>query len=889
MNIEEFWVFFNKNSEFFNKMATFSDIKIDFKKELFYKNEMWYADPFFLILLLFRDKFDEMGPSSDSEFTRINRTLYNSGIKVPFTKKEYDLYVNLDNKNQSILSLLESFIGAEDGKFTIPTKEFANKMFRNVSSDMEMVLSGLFIYEGRHARYYVDIYDRITGFEVFLDNDSIFIPVKLYEIDRSAFGEDSLRKISTNEKIILKDMLNVEPLDSSTAYISEEYTDSIKNIARYFRIFNISSTNEMFILELTESIYKFSKDDPVITVNNEIITTYIASKMIDKYLTSGSSSIAELTDMARIASSMTKIHKGILIDNISRDIGGEVIELIKPYLEGSNDNFIGKISEMTIRGNIEFLARIIRLNGDPSSIRFFNRKMRYYKDFNVDGKGVSNELIPELGGFRYIASYCGITAEKLPSGFATVESFITYAILKVAQSEFGSLPVFDRFYSSGVHRLFDRVVFNSIDGVYGLDNKHGFGGVLLESSDIDFHVPKIKASKNSACTAIETLVDSFAGFVSGSEDRHVLAALLTASSLSVPLMKNANKPVMAIYGGGPYLKDGAKKKIFKGVFRNSNVINTDSYFVIKTIADGSSSILVTDLDSSVRNTLEKLATERFGTETVTRFRNTENLVTKTNTAPICVFADEMWLIDESIVFNFPARASSEAGAFLYEEDDVSGIIVSYILANQKRLLQIEEKYVEKVKKILKKKKMTSKHPYVDFFEKVLGAMCLSELIGYMNGWEFHDKMYAVYFNDENIKYSVNFEKLILSLSNGSSKIEDKLYDENLRLNQNGDIVAVDKIFHMSYIDKKDTDMYILLFDKRKVHKRLKSDINIGYVEFAQAIESMKDYIGIENAMKNYRLGHDKSKNIYNWYLELFSDNKDNFGAIKINKKNVYGL
>jgi len=890
MKIEDFWSFLRENSDFFSKMATFSSIKIDFKRGIYYIDDGWMADPFFLILRLFRDKFNELGPSNDQEFTRIQKMLNASRIKTPFGKKEYDSYVNVETRNQTLLNLLEVTLGANDGKFMIPTKEYSNQKFKDISNDMENVFSGLFIYEHREARYYVDIYDRLTGFEVFLDNGTIYIPVRFEGIHRSAFKEDSLRKVDIEGEVSISDMsftLSLE--DRDAVYIPEEYTDSIINVARYFRVFDIVNEDDQFILNTAESIYKYAYDDPSIKANGVLFTSYLADLMISKYTESGSSSIAALIDIARVASAMTKVHKSVLIDNISKDISGEVIELVKPYIDGSDDNHVAKISELTIKSNLEFCSRVIRLNGDPSSIRFFNKKMKYYKDFNVDRNGVLNDLIPELGGFRYIASFCNISSDNVPAGYTSVDSFIIYAILKVVQSEFGSLPVFDRFYGDGIHSIFDKIVFNSSDGVHGLDGKHGYNGVLLQPADIDVKIPKLRATKQSTESAISEIVDAFSGFVSGSEDRDMLAAVLTASSLVVPILKNANKPVMAIYGCGPYTMDGAKKKIFNGVFKNAHVVNTDSDFVIKNIADGSSCMLVTTMNKSINKVLNKLATERFGSETISRFKNTDNVVKTTNTAPILVFTEEMWLIDESIVFNFPARASSEAGSFLYEDDDVSGTIASFVMSNEKKLLSLEEKFVAKVKKELKKKKMTSKHPYVDFFEKILASMCLVEATGFMDGWEFHDKMHSVYFNDDNIRYSVNFEKLILSIQNGSSKVEDKLHDQNLRMNQNGDSVAVDKVFHMSYLEKEESDVYVLLFDKRVVYKALKADLNIGYVEFVQAIEALKSYINIENAMRNYRLGSDKTKTIYNWYLELFDGVKDDFGCIKINKKSFYGL
>lgn len=888
MNFDLFWSFIDENASFFDKLAYIACVKIDYNGKKYYIGENWNADPVYLFLYLFRRKFDDMPPSLDHEFTRMNKMLYANGIKLPFGKKEYDEYVNYENINQRILSILETVIGAKNGKFIVPTKEYSNKMFKEVSRDMETILSGIFIYEEREARYYVDIYDRLTGFEVFLDSGTIFVPVKFMDIKRSAFMEDRLRSIDTLETVIVSEIQDSMSSDSDNKiYIAEEFPDSIYNVAKYFNSFMIDSDDIDFCISMIDSINRLSDSDPVITIGSEFAPSFMASIIIDMYLRHGSSSISRIIDIARVASTMNNINRSIVIDAISVDISGDIVELLKPYIEGSNDDYIARITELVSNRNIEFTSRIIRLNGDNSSIRFYNKEMKYYKDFNVDKNGIMNELVPELGGFRFIASYCGINNDNIPSGFNTVESFILYAILKVVHAEFASLPVFDRFYGSGIHKMGEKVVFNSKHGVYGLGGRHSFGGVLFNPSDIDVRLPKTRPTKNSASSVIKELEEKMSGFVSTADKRHTLSAILLASSSVVPILSRANKPIVAIYGAGLYTRDGLRQRIFNGCFRNSNVVNTESDFVLKTIADGSTSFIVSDLNRFTQKTLKKLASERFGTETVNRFKNTDSTVKTINTAPIFVFSEDPWLIEESIVFNFPARVSSEAGSFLYDTDDISSILISYCMNNHKKIVAIEDKFVQKIRKKLNLKNMSSKHPYVDFFEKILAGMCLVESTGFIDGWDFHDMMYEAFFNGDNIYNAMNIEKLLLSLQNGSSKIEDKLFDETLRMNQNGDIVAVDKVFHATYVDKEDTDNFILIFKKRDVYNIVKEDINMSFTEFSMFIDGLKNAILIDNAMRNYKLGHDKTKTIYNWYNELFGKDKDNFAAIKISKKRFY--
>ena len=857
---------------------------------MFFYGELWSAEPFYLMLKMFRKKFEESAPSSDHEFTRINKILYSNNIKIPFGKREYDEYINYDNINQRILGILETTLGATSGKFIIPTKEYSNSMFKDVSKDMESILSGLFIYEGKEARYYVDIYDRLTGFEVFLDSGTIFIPVKFVEIPRSAFNEDTLVKASEKTTITIVDIKhdNIECYEN-IVFIPEEYTDSIRNVVKYFNSFNIVNDDTDFIMNIIESIGKLSTKDSIITVNGKLVTNFISNTLMDMYSTHGSSSIAGMIDIARVVSTMNKVNRGIIMDSIAVDISGDVVDLLKPYVNGSNDDYIIKVSELVNNKDIEFVARIVRLNGDSSSIRFYNKKLKYYKDFNVDKNGVVNELIPEMGGLRFMASYCGVNEDNVPSGFKTIEAFILNVTLKVIHGEFGNLPLFDRFYGSGVHKVGEKVVFNSRHGVVGLGGRHAFGGVLFNPSEVDVSIPKTRPSKTQAANSIKELADNFEGFIATAGDRHKLLAVLLASSSILPILSRGNKSIVSIYGAGVYTRDGIKQRIFKGCYRNANVVNTDSDFVIKTITDGSTSFIVSDLTKNTEKTLKKLASERYGTETTSRFRNTDSMTKSINTSPILVFSDNPWIIDESFVFNFPARIGSDAGSYLYDTDDLSSTIIQYSMNSVKKIRSAEDRFLLKIRKKLNMENINSRHPYVDFFEKILPGMCLVDITGYMDAWDFHDLMYSAFFKDESIHNTMNIEKLILSLQDGSHKIEDKLFDDNLRRNQNGDIVAVDKIFHVSYASKDNTDNYVLLFKKREVYELIKEDIGMNFVNFSMLIDGLKSSISSDNAMRNFRIDHDRSKTPYNWYNELFGKDKDNFAALKINKKAFYKL
>jgi hypothetical protein len=891
MNFEEIWGFIKENSSFFRKISKKEEINIDFDNMLYFIEDEWRADPFYMIISVFRSRFSELGPSNEHEFTRMVKMSHNHGVKLPFGKKEYDEYMEFDTKNQTILYSIEEFLDAKDYKFTIPSKEDANIKFRNVASIIEQVLSDIFIYEGREARYYVDIYDRLAGFEVFLDNGSIFVPARYFNIPRCSLYEDKLRKIDISSKITVLGMENVHASDniSGEVFVSSEYTDGIANVCKYFRSFNIVANEYKFAIEMVKSIKTFSKEGALILVNDTSLHEYYIDIFLSMYSSNGVSSVPYLIDVAKSMSMFTPVEKDMFLTGISSDIPIDIIDMVKPYIDGGDDDHETKIYKLIDDGNIELCARNVKISGDSSSIIFYNKRMKYFKEFTIDRSGIVNEFIPDIGGFRYISTYCGIGRDKAPKGYSSVDSYITAVVTRVIHREFSTLPVYTGSRSSGVHLIDGVPVMAYGDSVFGLNGKHSIGGVIIEGSSTNVIVPKTKPTKRQVVSYLSDIVESSKGFIVSENNEYEYFALMMASSIVLPFVSKANKFTATIVGANNYIRDGIIYRIFNGIFSNSRVVSTDSDYVIKSIADGSSSILVTDLKRETKNTIESIAKERFGSEHLSRVRAYDPIKVTINISPIVVFSDSDWIIDDSVVFNFRPRVSNVSDSRLYEYGDVSGSIASYVFSNIKKIAQIEEKFISKARMIIKSDKIVDKNSYMDFFEKILPAMVLCELTGYKSGMDFHDDMMSIFFRTSRIRKSLKVDKLILGIRDGGNKVEDKIFDESLRMHQHGDLIYVDKAFHRSYIDSENTDMYVFVFDSTSVYERLRKDLDISYVEFIEILREYDGYVNHDNGSKNWRIGSNKKMSVYGAYREYIGDNKDNYCAIRMSKSGILNI
>lgn len=887
MDFDEIWDFIQENSVFFIKMSKKEEIEIDFDNRIYWIDGKWRADPFHAMMTVFRNRFMELGPSSDHEFTRMSKMASNHGIKLPITRKEYDEYIEFETKNQTVLYALEELMGAENYKFIIPSKEHANQNFRNSSLIIEQVLSDIFVYEGRIARYYVDIYDRLAGFEVFLENGSIFVPARFFSVDRCALYEDKLRDIDISEEVHIYEIDAVDGLHhSNSVFLSPDSTDSISNVAKYFRSFNISSDDYKFIFETVSSLKKIAKDPISITIDYVMFVEYYIEKTVSLYSDSKNSSVPYIIDIAKYVSCFSNVEKDMYLAGISSDIPDDIIDMMKPYIEGDDDTHEAKIAALIDDENIELCARTVKINGESSSIIFYNKRMKYFKEFNIDRTGIVNEFIPDIGGYRYISKYCGIDRGKAPTGHSSVDNYIVSLVTKVIHREFSTLPVFRGSRSSGAHYIGEVPVFATRDTVFGANGKHAVDGIIFDDVDIDVHIPKIKPTKRQVKQSIQNIVDASAGFVTSEKNEYEYFALMIASSVVLPFVHRANKFVATIVGANNYIEDGMKYRIFSGVMKNSRVINTDSDYVVKKIVDGSSSILVTNMKKSLSKVLEITAKERFGSIHSSRIKASENIKTTINTSPLFVFTDKEWLIDDAVIFNFYPRAINSPDSRLYDFNDESGIIAHYMIKNIKKIQQAEEKFIKYAKKVIRTDRVVDKNSYIDFFEKILPAMCLCEVSGFKDGIDFHNDMMSIFFNTSRIKKSIKIDKIILSIRDNGNLVEDKVMDSTLRMSQQGDTVYVDKAFHKAYVDNDDTDMFVFVFDTTKVYKLIKKEIDMSYVDFMEVLLAYDGFMNYDNAVRNWRLGSDKKKTVYSAYKDFIGETKDNFGAIRISRSSI---
>ena len=888
LEISELWSFIEENESFFRKITVDSEFSIDFKKNKYAISGVSFADPFMLITRAFRHKFSKMGQSKDHEYTRISKMLYSAGTKLPLSRKEYDEQISFEDKNQAILYVIEEHMGAKDNTFMIPTKEHANSLYRNASENIEKILSDMFIYSGKKARYYVDIYDRLSGFEVHVGESSIFIPSRNKNIGRSALYEDRLRSANEDTTVTICSMSDIDAVDrvEHMVFVSIDYPESVKNISKYFRKFDILSDDTQFASLIAKELTRNSDDSISVTINGTNSIESLYTKVIAMYLSDSTGSIPYILDIAKVIAVYTKAEREIFVSGLSPDIPEDVIAILRPYVDGNDDSHEAKISDMIDEDNIELSAKIIKSNGDSSSVLFYNKEMRYFKEFQVDRTGVINEFIPDLGGFRYISLVCGINRDKVPSGYTTIDSYIAALVLKIIQREFARLPLFQRFVSSGVHVVGEIPFFAHKSGVYGTGGRHSVDGVLVNSPKIEPAIPRAKYSKRQSNMALHKVVAESAGFITNDAKEHELFALMCVSSLISPMLQKVNKFTISVVGANKYTKEGLVHAIFKGVFRNAIPIKTDSGYVINQTVDGSSSILVVEDDKEISKSIYNISRERIREETIVRSRNSNKVFTMVNAAPLVVFTEKPWLMEDSIVFNFKPRVASSPDSILYDFEDLSGGIATYIVSNYRRIKQLEEKFISFAKKKVRTDEIVDKSAYVDFFEKIIPAMCLVELLDYRPGVDFYTDMMAVFFNTSRIKSSIRIDKLLLRLKHKKGFMEDKLFDASLRENQKGDVVYVDTVFHKAYVDKENTDMYIFVFDGVEVFKKIRKEIDMSYVEFSSAIRSYEKYVDYDNSVKNWRLGSNKSKSVHSAYRENFRGIKENFFAVRISKNEI---
>jgi hypothetical protein len=130
---------------------------------------------------------------------------------------------------------------------------------------------------------------------------------------------------------------------------------------------------------------------------------------------------------------------------------------------------------------------------------------------------------------------------------------------------------------------------------------------------------------------------------------------------------------------------------------------------------------------------------------------------------------------------------------------------------------------------------------------------------------------------------VDLRKTILEFNDNGVKVEDKIYDESLRGISDGQMTFVDKFTHVGNIRRgNDSNSFLIIFSRRKMYKALKTDLNLTFIEFSNILNDSKYSIEWDNALKNYRYGHDTSLTPIAIFKKYIGEDKEDFGAIKIN-------
>lgn len=893
MDFRHIWKFLKDEKEFFDTFKQYLDVPIDYNNSIYFVGLEWMADPMNLLLMLFRAKFTTMKPTQDTEYVRIKKVLDSRKLEPPFKKKEYDKYMQDFYTNQAVLYVMESSLGAKDNEFIIPSKKVANEKFKDSSQAIESIFESLYIYEGKAARYYVDIYDTITGFDVFLESGPIHVRVS--GTNASCFNEENTRKIKIDDDIeiysIDTNIQNVAEKNNSI-FVDTEAEFSLNNIINKFSSFKINSNNEYFISDVAKWITSNMKTGSIVSIKNRSLSEYISNSIISLSINKTPNSLRKMVDLSKLSSHLTKVERTSILEQISFDLSQDLLDMIVPYMEKEDKDVVRKISEMLDKSHIELTSKIIRLGKETGTIRAYNKIFNYYFDLSMSLSGISNSLIPELGGMRKIINLLSISSDDVPSNVTNLEVFIGSILLKVIHIEFSSLPIFNDFLKSGIHVIKDEVSINYTGGVYGNGGNNSVDGWCFEKSNMNISIPVKRPTKIDAIKSVELLKKSLSKFIKTSNKDVEFSALMMVSLMLVPLMRKGDGPSISFVADDDILIDSFSEYIFNGIFRYAEPINTDSGYVIENMINKRGNPIVCKYSGAVTKSIDAAVKLKSSSEVISRFRSTEELTYRTNDGSIILLSRKKVSIKDTVVFNIPIYELSTGEFMIDRKSDESGVLASYFANSRNKIRVVEEKLLDDLRKRVKKGYKVKNHSYYHFFFQLLPSMVALEFLLGEDAWAFHDDIVVYKFGEENALNVKTARNIVLSSMAGKYSISELLNDE-IRKSELAstyevffDIFMIDKIYHMAYLEKENSDLYVVAFSIKELFKKIGGDFEMTIDEFRNHIIEDSSYIKYDNACRNYRLGSNKEITITNAFFAKKDIEKSDFAAIKINKNDI---
>jgi len=877
------WSHILDNKPFYSHLSIIGNYRLDMDNQVHYDldSSSWSADPVLFMVQCFR-KYDITvgGTMAADEYLFIKNYLLKRNVAIPFSRSEYNEYVVSVARSNTILSALENGVFMADNKFVVPSQEVAKDMFGVAYEYVTTLSSDLFLYTGMDARCVVDIYDFVSGFEVYTGRGNVFIPM-YGTIESSAYVRSGIRSVSTDDTIkIFEDSSSMLPSGDGFISVPMESMCSVSKVSKYFSSFTIDSDKFDFILGVSSEISK-GRDTVSIVVNSSMpISEYMFLEIMRVSEDGDSLTYSTMFKSMLKMSSLAPVDKEMIVSMLI-DAGKEKsLQSIITALRVSPDRLSPKIRDMVLDSNIVLVSRQSVTGGDGGSIKIFNKVGKYFKDIPMESKLLVKHIIPELGGFAFIERYCDITIENIPKRFKTIEAFISSSVVSVVHEMYQNTQTYKNTVGIGSHYIGGTAVFNAGNEVYGLSDMRSIDGTVLEYKDIDFQIPSTKPTLREVGEYIEMVKESVGAMFSSADGQSDALSILLVSTLVSPLLTSSSRVVINMTSSSPYREAEIKSKIFRGVYRAVSIINIAS-------ADKYSTIGGKDTIPSVFSIRKKDKTIFLRT---IRIRDIEESVlgslslgggSVVNPSPLFMFTDDEIDFEDLVMFKFKINDNMNHDRVVIP-NDVSPFLISYVIKTANVFRRIEEDMLKIRDDRVSGMPMYLIDEYMEFFSKVVAGMvlCSHSPTGY-TPLEFHDILFKMNFADRSMSEKINMKELILEIPLSKGKVVDKILDSKYRMDEVDNKTAfVDKAFHIKYVDRDNTRISVVMFNKRVLYEYIARVTNLSYVEFVARLEKTKGYLDRVAALKSYRIGRDKSMSVMKKFVEIHGNNRDEFGAMR---------
>jgi hypothetical protein len=414
-------------------------------------------------------------------------------------------------------------------------------------------------------------------------------------------------------------------------------------------------------------------------------------------------------EVSKIASLLSGSEKQYIIGSLNKEIEDELLKTIVYIINDDHSNVSSNTAKLFLEKKIVPVAKLN--NGSPTII-VFKEKYNMITEVKLDRSNILSEIVPELGGIKYIASkISNDTSENL----SNIENITVSQVLYFLQEQYYKLDPFLGTRKDGI--FFDNGKVIAATNLAPSHRVHN-GYVYLDSS-LGLKNNAKRVSQKIARSAFEQIKED----VDGALVNQNTSIYLVVSSVIVDIVMPFFTPNISFSTNNKDDFELIKNGFFRNIFGYIKDLTGSSYdFIEASISTSSSPIL---MNNATKEVLE-LAEYQYRKKTFKKKKSHNNSYFTEKMSPVFIHSDKAipgFLHIEAVV-----SSGLLDGIYAGKNTSMMSSIISHVVSNKDKIIQLTSLVRKQFQDEIRNSILSNSSGLYYVFETVLPALVLHSLL-----------------------------------------------------------------------------------------------------------------------------------------------------------------